>query len=623
MLFSLVPLFFVTGYSLQSYERAVNQELNSRLQSNSREIEVIVSDFESNLKSIAQKHSKDPLLISYLQQNAVKDVQSLIMRWMGAHFASRISVFAADGRLVAAALRGEKGGPRLQRGAINANIFLSESYLQKIGQRNQWYTLDLESGKKLELIAFTRIFDRSGKTAGFLEEIVILDRAFLVNLRKRMNLDFFILGNKNKVTISSHPDLSLYPANFFTNKVTPGDDSNFELVVRGVPHGVSLSRIPWGEESFVIGLAASKKSSIDILSNVRRTFSLVVISVIALLLVATIVVTRNILKPLNDLVSAIQTMDQGEVAVEIAVTSDNEIGLVTETFNEMSRRVTDARADLKQKIMELEAANFEIRETQSKLVHSAKMVSLGQLVAGVAHELNNPIGYISSNMDHLKEYCEKLLKIIDTIGDSSAKTKKIKKDYEYDYIVKDLPKLIKSCQDGAQRTKEIVVGLRNFSRLEESKLKKVDIHEGLETTLNLLSGELKGRIEVHREFNKIPKLKCYASELNQVFMNLLANAAHAIEGEGDIWITTRLTEYNGEKAVEVAIRDNGVGMDDSTVDKIFDPFFTTKAVGQGTGLGLSISYGVIKKHGGEILVTSQLGKGTSFHLILPFSATGL
>lgn len=619
MLFSLVPLFFITGYSLKSYERATSLELSQRLSGNSRELSVIFGDFASNLDQIIRKHAADPLLISYLAQNSVRNIQQQVMAWMSSHFVSRLSVFNQDGRLVAAVARSQQGEPILQKGVENANIFLADAYLEKIGKRPLWYNLDMSAEGQVELIVFRRILGANLRTVGFLEEIIVLDESFLKSLAKRMNLDFFVLGPTAKVLVASHPDLLLYPAGFFAEWQKPDGERYFEFNIRGVPQGAMMSQMKWGDASFWLGIVASKKGSLDILANVRETFSVVVFVVIVLLLLATVLVTRNFLKPLSDLVTAIRTMDRGEVAVEIPVTSQNEIGLLTESFNEMSRRVSEARDDLKQKIQELEAANRQIRETQAKLVHSAKMVSLGQLVAGIAHELNNPIGYISSNMVHLQDYAEKLIKLVEVAEQDPKKLKKSKEQLEYDYIVEDLPKLIRSCQEGARRTKDIVTGLRNFSRLEEAKLKEVDVHDGIENTLSLLSGELKSRIRVHRQFQALPKIKCYASELNQVFMNLLANAAQAIDGDGDIWIRTAQMTVQEQPGIEIEIRDSGVGMDESVAEKIFDPFFTTKGVGQGTGLGLSISYGVIKKHGGEITVNSQPGRGTTFLIHLPLN----
>ena len=244
------------------------------------------------------------------------------------------------------------------------------------------------------------------------------------------------------------------------------------------------------------------------------------------------------------------------------------------------------------------------------------MISLGQLVAGVAHELNNPISFIFSNISYLRDYAERLVKIIESDKKSEIIAKK-KTELEFDYISKDLIKLIGSCEEGAKRTRDIVVGLRNFSRLEEAVVKEADLQESIENTLQILSGEIKSRIQIHKQFSKVPLVQCYASQINQVFMNILSNAVQAIENQGEIWITMKSSELNGKEAVEISIQDSGIGMTQNTIDKIFDPFFSTKTVGQGTGLGLSITYGIIQSHGGDIVVKSQPKVGTEFIITIP------
>ena len=285
----------------------------------------------------------------------------------------------------------------------------------------------------------------------------------------------------------------------------------------------------------------------------------------------------------------------------------------------MSLNVYRTRKDLKSKIKELEKANQNLKEAQTQLVQSAKMTSLGQLVAGVAHELNNPISFIYSNTSHLREYSEKLFKIIEEIEKHPENHKQIKETYEYDYIQKDLPLLIKSCQEGAQRTRDIVLGLRNFSRLEESQLKEIDLNESIDMTLELLKGETKNRIKIHRQYEPIPLVHCYASQVNQVVMNILTNAVHAIDGSGDIWISTQGIKASSSEVgkVQISILDSGIGMSSEIVEKIFEPFFTTKEVGKGTGLGLSISYGIIQNHGGDIKVKSEPNAGTEFIITIP------
>ena len=288
--------------------------------------------------------------------------------------------------------------------------------------------------------------------------------------------------------------------------------------------------------------------------------------------------------------------------------------MLIDSFNEMSQKVRNSQKALRGKLTELQDANEENRETQAKLVHTAKMASLGQLVAGIAHELNNPISFIYSNVSHLSDYGQRLIRLVQTAEKSPKDLEKVKEEVEFDYIVKDLPKLIQSCEEGARRTRDIVLGLRNFSRLDEAKVKEVDIHDGIDSTLDLLAGEMRPRIKVVKKYGEIPPILCYPSQLNQVFMNVISNAIHAIKDSGVITITTSLKTKN---QVEISIRDSGVGMSKEVQERLFDPFFTTKGVSQGTGLGMSITYGIVEKHGGEIRVKSKLGQGTEFIILLP------
>jgi two-component system NtrC family sensor kinase len=305
------------------------------------------------------------------------------------------------------------------------------------------------------------------------------------------------------------------------------------------------------------------------------------------------------------------------------IDSAYEVEYLVRSFNEMTRNVTATKRALELKLEELRKANSELKQTQATLVQSAKMISLGQIVAGVAHELNNPIAFIYSNMHHLTEYLTKINQMVTEYRasreslpeDQKRHLEQFDKDLEIDFILKDMVDLTQSCVEGAERTKEIVLGLRTFSRMDESNFRPNDLHEGLRSTVKLLTAELKGRIEVHEEFGDLPLVEGNLSQLNQVFMNLLSNAAQAIEGKGNIWIRTRV---DGSHVV-IEVEDTGSGMSPETVDKIFDPFFTTKRVGQGTGLGLSIAYGLIQKHHGTITVTSSAGQGTCFTLRLPIT----
>jgi signal transduction histidine kinase len=254
------------------------------------------------------------------------------------------------------------------------------------------------------------------------------------------------------------------------------------------------------------------------------------------------------------------------------------------------------------------------------------MASLGQLAAGIAHELNNPAGFIYGNVDILRDYLtdlEKLLKLYDEIGlptESASLVAALKTEIDYEKLVGELGSIIVDCREGAQRICDVVKNLRLFSRLDEADLKKVDIHEGIDSTIRLLSRYYGGgRIVLHREYAELPSVNCYAGQLNQVWMNLLGNAAQALNGQGEVNISTRLED----DWITVAVSDTGTGIAEEDLPRIFDPFFTTKPVGEGTGLGLSISYGIVERHGGAITVTSKVGAGTTFIVKIPVCASGL
>jgi two-component system NtrC family sensor kinase len=271
------------------------------------------------------------------------------------------------------------------------------------------------------------------------------------------------------------------------------------------------------------------------------------------------------------------------------------------------------------------------------LVEAEKMASLGQLTAGIAHEINNPINFVKSNIRPLEMDIKDLIEIIDaydtlhTIPDADFAGKlieinKLKKQIDVDYVKDEISNLVKGIHDGAERTAEIVMGLRNFSRLDESEVKIVNIHEGIDSTLIILKNALPPNIVVKKDFGAHGEIECFPGKLNQVFMNILSNGMQAIkekehqEAEESITITTR----DADDKIEISIKDTGIGMTDEVRQKIFDPFFTTKDVGEGTGLGLSIVYKIIQKHEGKIEVLSSKGKGAEFvislYKVLPQSA---
>ena len=298
---------------------------------------------------------------------------------------------------------------------------------------------------------------------------------------------------------------------------------------------------------------------------------------------------------------------------------------------ERTKELKQSELELRQKAIDLEAALQQLHKTQSEIVQNEKMSSLGQLVAGIAHEINNPVNFIYGNLVHAARYTEEILELLNLYQKSSSAPPKLVKEFEQeieiDFIKDDLPKLLTSMKAGADRIQKIVLSLRNFSRMDESDIKEVDIHEGIDSTLTILQSRLKAKsnrpeIFIKKNYDRLPLVECYAGQLNQVFMNVLSNAIDALEESSaitkrklQITINTKRVDYH---RIEIKIVDNGNGVPESARAKLFDPFFTTKDVGKGTGLGLSISYQIIvDKHNGNLSFASDLGQGTEFTITIP------
>lgn len=273
---------------------------------------------------------------------------------------------------------------------------------------------------------------------------------------------------------------------------------------------------------------------------------------------------------------------------------------------------------------DLKEVNSKLSDAQSKLIQSEKLASIGQLAAGVAHEINNPIGFIFSNFGTLEQYLEDLFQMLDAYeqaeasvsdGAALARIRSLKADLDIDYLKEDIPNLMRESRDGIQRVRKIVQDLKDFSRVDaRQEWESVDLHAGIDSTLNIVNNEIKYKADVVKHYGALPEVQCLPSELNQVFMNLLVNAAHAITAErGTITISTGVEGPN----VWVEVADTGAGIAQENLQRIFDPFFTTKPVGKGTGLGLSLSYGIVQKHSGRMEVHSELGVGTRFRVTLP------
>ncbi|MEA5594227.1 protein kinase domain-containing protein [Rivularia sp. UHCC 0363] len=342
------------------------------------------------------------------------------------------------------------------------------------------------------------------------------------------------------------------------------------------------------------------------------------------------VFTKNRIKLLNLIAN------QAAISLKNAILYNNltEAKEELENYNQtLEEKVAERIQEIDDKSQRLKKALQDLQSTQSQLIQTEKMSSLGQMVAGIAHEINNPVNFIHGNINHASQYVQDLLDLItiyqqeNTSSDSIVAKKA--SEIDLDFILEDLPKLLKSVEIGTSRIRQIILGLRNFSRLDEAEMKCVDIHEGIENTLMILQHRFKAKdnrpeIQVIKEYGQLPQINCYASQLNQVFMNILSNAIDALEDSQTKRKTNEnlairiVTEIVNSNTARIKISDNGSGIEQKVQQKIFDPFFTTKPVGSGTGLGLSISYQIIvDKHKGQLICNSTVGEGTEFLIDIP------
>ena len=406
------------------------------------------------------------------------------------------------------------------------------------------------------------------------------------------------------------------------------------------------------------------KSELDNLYKLQAIITIEVIGAIIILFTVTFtLVWQPIIKSLEELQIGTAEIAGGNLNHRLNIITGDEVEKLAKAFNYMAIKLTESRQTLlrndelteinqrsqleinerKETETALKQALQQLKSTQAQLIQTEKMSSLGQLVAGIAHEINNPVNFISGNIIHISEYADDLLELIglyqEDFPNPSDKIQDKIDDIDLEFILDDLPKVINSMQIGSHRIREIVLSLRTFSRLDEAEMKEVDIHQGIDSTLLILQNRLKAKpehpeIKVIKNYSDLPLVQCYAGQLNQVFMNIISNAIDSIESynnrrslaeiqnhPGQIKIYTELTDNN---QIQIRIIDNGQGIPESIKNKLFDPFFTTKPVGKGTGLGLSISYEIIvNKHSGVLQCESELGKGTEFLIEIPLHQSSI
>ena len=590
---SIIPTALVTIYSYQKYKESAFQQINERVLQNIDEITDKSFNQLLRFKNEAQEMLQTPALYVYVLNKDKDSLNSLFQDWQINY--NLESIVFCD---------------RSFEQIVGIGSELSCRKGEELDYKQQ---IEIDSGKVYSVQRHI-VKSQSGPVAGEL----IIKKLFInpqeQDLASLINAEIFIINAQNMRIASSFKDQSGIKKiqQQIQKQETDLESLSLSMFLNSNEHQFRFKEFIY--KPYVLAYGQNIESFKKILSEIQIAFTSALILIVLILIFVATFLSKYLLNPIYSLLEAIKSMDKlGDSESPIDKKYDNELGELIDSYNSMNKTVINAQKQLQAKVNELQLANETIKQTQDQLVQSAKMASLGQLVAGVAHELNNPIGFIYANMQHLKDYINDLERLIEAEAKGRDEFEKVKKEIDYDYIMEDLPKLITSCEEGARRTKDIVLGLKVFSRSDESKLQDYDIVQGLENTIKLLQGEIKDRIELVKNFEAHPIVDAYGHQLDQVFMNLISNSAQAIPKKGKITLTVR----DHQDKVLVKIKDTGAGISKENLNKIFDPFYTTKAVGQGTGLGLSITYGIIEKHGGHVEVQSEPGEGTEFTLSIP------
>ncbi len=503
----------------------------------------------------------------------------------------------------------------------------------------------------------------------FIQQILDLQEEELYN--RALSSGYAFLFNRDGDTIIGHKyrayreyenlvadELANYPNNYGTSLIRDHGLTQLAAAVRALiedpvwPYASSLAYEYPANTPKISGLAAINHEHFtwvcgvgindeEIFAPVQDLKNVLVLAAVfssLLVVVLTFWVASQITTPLKKLTVGASIIAGGDLSQRVSVSSRDETGELAHAFNEMARsleersqalidlnrrleqKVEERTRELQQSHRQVEEAYQELKDTQVQLIQSEKMASLGQLVAGIAHEIKNPLNFLYGNTDFLKKYITHLKELLALYDDASKEAsplreeaREIKKRINYDFILEDLDTLIVNFEEGTKRIHAIISDLRAFSRMDSDEFRSVDVHEPIEQALNLVRHEYRDRIKVHRDYAEVPPLACHAGKLSQVFMNLLANACQAIDGQGEIWI--RSSRRNG--SVVIDIEDSGPGIPPENLNKVFEPFFTTKPGGEGTGLGLSISYGIIQQHKGSISVENRPEGGARFRIELP------
>lgn len=611
VLSSVIPILLVAVFFVSRFKSAVQDEMFQRLLVYTRQIQTVLSDYETFIKNKVNTICDDKIIGYNWKTSNISELETALSRYFEEDIPAGATLFDSTGlEIIRVGTRPEAKGwggqlPTEVMNRVYNNDILTRAYYQSVG--TQVYLI---------LSVVRKSQDEALGWSGYAEYFIVLGPEAIKQIKKEQNLDIIFFGPQGEVFISSLPN-EKFSKQQLSQDFLRGNNHFFDIPVRGNTFGFISTAISWGEQKFLVAIGASKESlSSGLQQLVYFVFGAVMVLLVCLLAFSYFF-SRQIIVPVAKLVNGVQTMRDTAEPVYVQSIVDNEIGLLTDQFNEMSQKMHEYRQELETKVGDLEKLNTEINSAQTQLVQSAKLAGLGQLVAGVAHELNNPIGFVYSNIQHLREYVHGMTELIEEMGKTHPKFQTLKTKYDYEFISKDLPKLITSCEEGAKRTRDIVTGLRNFSRASDKENKKFSVADCIDSTLDLIqSTQKKSNIVIEKRVDSfVPLIEGNPNQMSQVFMNLFSNAIQAMGDVGQLSIDVSYKE--GEAFVSIRIKDTGMGISPENLSKIFDPFFTTKDIGQGTGLGLSISYGIIKSHGGEISASSKVGEGTEFVITLP------